>query len=154
MVANYDVRRNGDSPDHYKRLGKGRNYTIPQTYSKISSYISGEVQRNCPIDRFRSTRTKKAEAESVIKMEVSRKQESLKVPFYELPLIANHGTIRTFQRRIYEIKGIVVKDVATGKLERLQNIYYEIRTVKNKKGRVVAKRKNPTDELIRVVKRN
>lgn len=73
-----------------------------------------------------------------------------RVPFYELPLIANDGSIRTFHKRIYKIKGIMAKDVVTGEVIRLSKIYYQIRTVKNKKGEVIAKRKNPIDELIRV----
>lgn len=73
-----------------------------------------------------------------------------RVPFYEIAHLANGGSIRTFHKRIYLIRGIMVQDAVTGEILKLSSIYYEIRTVKNKKGQVTARRKNPIDELKRV----
>lgn len=73
-----------------------------------------------------------------------------KVPYYEIPIIADKGTIRTFKKRIYSINGMIVKDIKTGNLYKISEIYYDIRTIKTRKGQVIAKRKNPNDELMRL----
>ncbi|WP_047980660.1 hypothetical protein [Ornithinibacillus contaminans] len=74
-----------------------------------------------------------------------------RVPFYELAIIANGGSVRTFGKKIYQIKGIMAKNIMTGEVQKLSSIYYEIRTVKDIKGQVVAKRKKPIEELKRVI---
>lgn len=59
-----------------------------------------------------------------------------------------NGTIRTFNKEIYQLRaGLVVKNLRTNKLSKLEEIYYDIRTVKDKYGQVVAKRKNPNQDL-------
>lgn len=73
-----------------------------------------------------------------------------RIPFYEIAHLANGGTLRTFRKKIYQIKGIMVQDSVTGEVLKLSSVYYEIRTVKNSKGQVIARRKNPIDELKRV----
>lgn len=75
-----------------------------------------------------------------------------RVSFYELPVIADGGTVKTFSRKIYRIRGLIVQDIQTNEVKKLSSIYYEIRTVQNKFKKVVAKRRNPTDELKRVYK--
>lgn len=58
------------------------------------------------------------------------------------------GTVKTFSRDIYEVKsGLLVRNVHTNKVYKLQDIFYDIRTVKDAKGNIVAKRKNPQREL-------
>lgn len=73
-----------------------------------------------------------------------------RIPYYELPLIADGGSVKTFDKKIFQVRGIVVRDTQTDQVCKLSTIYYQIRTVQNKRGQVIAKRKNPTDELIRV----
>lgn len=73
-----------------------------------------------------------------------------RVPFYELAVIADGGTARTFSKEIYQIRGVVARNIETGEVVKLSNLYYEIRTVMNRNRKVVAKRKNQSDELIRV----
>lgn len=75
-----------------------------------------------------------------------------RVSFYELPVIADGGTVKTFSRKIYRIRGLIAQDIQTNEVKKLSSIYYEIRTVQNKFKKVVAKRRNPTDELKRVYK--
>lgn len=82
--------------------------------------------------------------------DVSTKSVSPRVPYYELAVIADGGTVRTFSKEIYRIRGLVARNVKTNEVVKLSSIYYEIRTVQNKKKQVVAKRKNPEDELKRV----
>ncbi|NCU19069.1 hypothetical protein GW534_15565 [Bacillus sp. P1(2020)] len=45
---------------------------------------------------------------------------------------------------------MVARNIETGEVVKLSNLYYEIRTVMNRNRKVVAKRKNQSDELIRV----
>ncbi|WP_222594294.1 hypothetical protein [Halolactibacillus miurensis] len=68
----------------------------------------------------------------------------LRFDFLSLP----KGTVRTFSKDIYEVKsGLLVKDIHTNKVFRIQDIFYDIRTVKDANGNIVAKRKNPQREL-------
>ncbi|MEC1158687.1 hypothetical protein [Cytobacillus horneckiae] len=83
-------------------------------------------------------------------MEEFAVKNSKRVPFFEIPTIAEHGSLRTFTKKIYFIRGVFAKEKVSGDVTKLSDIYYEIRTVKDSKGTVIAKRKNPTDELIRV----
>lgn len=80
-------------------------------------------------------------------MSSALQKEMDRVPFYELPVIADGGTVKTFSRKIYRIRGLIAQDIQTNEVKKLSSIYYEIRTVQNKFKKVVAKRRNPTDEL-------
>ncbi|MCM3113588.1 hypothetical protein [Lederbergia lenta] len=60
----------------------------------------------------------------------------------------NQVTIRTFNKEIYILKsGLIVQNVETSQLRRIQEIYYDIRTVRTINGEIVAKRKNRNSEL-------
>lgn len=78
------------------------------------------------------------------------KEQNHRVSFYEVAVIADGGTVRTFNKSIYRIRGLIARNEETNEVVQLSKIYYEIRTVMNRKRQVVAKRKNPYDELIRV----
>ncbi|MGG0888903.1 hypothetical protein [Cytobacillus horneckiae] len=43
--------------------------------------------------------------------------------------------------------GLIVQNVETQKLRKIEEIYYEIRTVRSIEGKVIAKRKNMESEL-------
>lgn len=83
-------------------------------------------------------------------MSYAVKQSTSKIPFYEVAAIADGGDVRTFNGDIYYIRGVIAQHAKTKEVVKLSSIYYEIRTVKDKFRRVVAKRKNPNDELKRV----
>ncbi len=60
----------------------------------------------------------------------------------------NRVTIRTFSKDVYILKsGLVVQNVANNELCRLEDIYYDIRTVRTISGKIVAKRKNKYSDL-------
>jgi hypothetical protein len=60
-------------------------------------------------------------------------------------------TIRTFNKQIYEMSsGLLVKNKRTKQQCRIEEIFYDIRTVRSKKGIVLAKRKNKSSELYEV----
>lgn len=57
-------------------------------------------------------------------------------------------TIRTFSKDTYILKaGLIVQNVETKQLRRIEEIYYDIRTVRTIKGKIVAKRKNKYSDL-------
>lgn len=61
---------------------------------------------------------------------------------------SNRVTIRTFNKEVYILKsGLIVQNVETQKLRKIEEIYYEIRTVRSIEGKVIAKRKNKESEL-------
>lgn len=60
----------------------------------------------------------------------------------------NKATIRTFNKTVYDIKSaLLVQNTSTKELKRLNEIYYDIRTVRDSDGNIIAKRKNPNSEL-------
>lgn len=64
--------------------------------------------------------------------------------YYDISSQADN--IKTFEGRIYDVHGLWAVD-RTGVVEKLSNIYYQIRTVKDGQFRTIAKRKNPMNEL-------
>jgi hypothetical protein len=61
---------------------------------------------------------------------------------------SNRVTIRTFNKDVYILRpGLVVQNVETSEYKRIEEIYYDIRTVRTIKGTIVAKRKNRECEL-------
>jgi hypothetical protein len=63
----------------------------------------------------------------------------------------NRVTIRTFNKDIYILKsGLIVQNVKTNTLRRIEEIYYDIRTVRSITGKIVAKRKNKNSDLFMV----
>lgn len=63
---------------------------------------------------------------------------------YELPLQAN--SVKLFNGKVYEIQGFLGKEVKSGQIKKISEIYYQVRTA-TKDGTVCAKRKKPHDEL-------
>ncbi|GAF66465.1 hypothetical protein BTS2_3366 [Bacillus sp. TS-2] len=60
----------------------------------------------------------------------------------------NEVTIRTFNKDEFILySNLFVKNVKTNDFKRLEDIYYDIRTVRSISGKVVAKRKNHYSEL-------
>ncbi|MCK1995464.1 hypothetical protein MPH61_23360 [Peribacillus muralis] len=60
----------------------------------------------------------------------------------------NRVTIRTFNKDVYILKsGLIVQNVETNQVCRLEQIYYDIRTVRTITGKIVAKRKNRFSDL-------
>lgn len=60
----------------------------------------------------------------------------------------NRVTIRTFSKDIYILKsGLIVQNIENNQLRRIEEIYYDIRTVRTIKGTIIAKRKNRNSDL-------
>lgn len=62
--------------------------------------------------------------------------------------LKNQVTIRTFDKQIYILRsGLLVQNIETNQLRRIEEIYYDIRTVRSIQGNIVAKRKNKNSDL-------
>lgn len=65
----------------------------------------------------------------------------------------NRVTIRTFNKETYILRsGLIVQNIETNQLRRIEEIYYDIRTVRSIKGIIVAKRKNRNSDLYMIEK--
>lgn len=68
--------------------------------------------------------------------------------FQFLPWV-NRVTIRTFSKEEYILKtGLILLNAETGEMKKIHDIYYDIRTVRQIDGTIVAKRKNQNSELL------
>lgn len=60
----------------------------------------------------------------------------------------NQVTIRTFNKEIYILKsGLIVQNIENCQFRRIEEIYYDIRTVRTIKGTIIAKRRNRNSDL-------
>lgn len=70
---------------------------------------------------------------------------------FEFLKLSNVASIRTFSKDIYlVISGLLVKHKDTSEIKRIEEIYYDIRTVRDFKGNILAKRKQPNGELYKI----
>lgn len=84
----------------------------------------------------------------MILQNTKRKVDLPKMNRFHFINYSNRVTIRTFNKDIYILKSsLVVQNVETSKVCRLEEIYYDIRTVRSISGKVVAKRKNKQSDL-------
>ncbi|AKG05340.1 hypothetical protein AAV35_011500 [Salimicrobium jeotgali] len=67
-----------------------------------------------------------------------------RLAYYDIPSKADN--VKTFDGKVYNVRGFWVID-KNGVAEKLPNIYYRIRTVKDSHFKTIAKRKNPMSEL-------
>ncbi|MFC7061113.1 hypothetical protein [Halobacillus seohaensis] len=68
--------------------------------------------------------------------------------FYDISSKAD--SIKTFEGKRYDVHGLWAVD-RKGHVEKLANVYYRIRTVKDEHFRTIAKRRNPNSDLQQVV---
>ncbi|PHE52954.1 hypothetical protein [Bacillus pseudomycoides] len=62
-------------------------------------------------------------------------------------------SVKTFDGKVYQLKGAVAVENATGNIERVAEIYYRVRSVMDEKQKIIAKRRNQNDELTTVCQR-
>lgn len=72
-----------------------------------------------------------------------------RLAYYDISSSSAKG-LKTFEGKTYELKGALAVERETGKIERVAEIYYRVRSVVNEKGIIIAKRKTIEDELISV----
>lgn len=71
---------------------------------------------------------------------------------FDLKELPQADSVRTFDGKTYALHGFLGIEEGSGEAVHLTHLYYRIRTVV-RESRVLAKRKNPQDELIHVKKR-
>ncbi|NJP38973.1 hypothetical protein HCN83_15500 [Bacillus luteus] len=64
-----------------------------------------------------------------------------------MELSTSAAEVSTFDGQRYLIKGALAVNSNNGKIRRVPNIYYDIRNAVNHQKELIAKRKNPSDEL-------
>lgn len=74
-----------------------------------------------------------------------------RLSFIELATKAT--TVKTFDKRVYELKGLLAVDQEDGCVKDLADVYYRVRTALDSRNSVVAKRKNDNEELTQPNKR-
>ena len=65
---------------------------------------------------------------------------------YDLP---SASAVKTFEGKVYELKGFVGIEKDTGEIKHITDLYYRTKTVVSESS-VLAKRKKENDELVKV----
>lgn len=75
-----------------------------------------------------------------------------RLAFYDISS-SRAQSVKTFDGKVYQLKGAVAVEHTTGNIERVAEIYYRVRSVMDEKQKVIAKRRNQDDELTTVCQR-
>jgi hypothetical protein len=59
-------------------------------------------------------------------------------------------SVKTFENEIFDLKGALAVDQGSGKVEKLADVYYRVRTAIGDNQKIIAKRKTEFDELKQV----
>ncbi|KMY52552.1 hypothetical protein AC623_20670 [Bacillus sp. FJAT-27231] len=77
-------------------------------------------------------------------------KEEKRLSFYEISSLPAKS-LKTFDGKMYMLKGAIAVEPSTGEIERVADIYYRVRSVIDEERNVIAKRKNRDDELVEVI---
>ena len=69
-------------------------------------------------------------------------------------LLHRANSVKTFDNQIYELKGTLAVDKSNGDIQKVADVYYRVRTAKDKSKDVIAKRKHTEGELVSFRKKN
>lgn len=61
-------------------------------------------------------------------------------------------SVKTFDGKTYALKGAIAVESKTGEIKRVAEIYYRVRSVRDEKHNIIAKRKQEDGELVAVPK--
>ncbi|MFS0788852.1 hypothetical protein ABC345_21040 [Shouchella sp. 1P09AA] len=73
--------------------------------------------------------------------------EKLKRRVDHVELAYRAYSIRTFDNRFYVLKGTYAIDEENGDVTKVADLYYRVRSAQNRDHKLIAKRKNRSDEL-------
>ncbi|MGG3801901.1 hypothetical protein ABET39_22900 [Metabacillus fastidiosus] len=76
-------------------------------------------------------------------------EKGKRLPVYALSSSIGNS-VKTFDGKMYLLKGAIAVESNTGEIKRVADIYYRVRSIVDEKHNVVAKRKHEHDELKRV----
>ncbi|PEC64513.1 hypothetical protein [Bacillus toyonensis] len=72
-----------------------------------------------------------------------------RLTFYDIAASQAHS-LKTFDGKTYELKGTIAIENSTGSIEKVAQIYYQVRSVRDEHQNLIAKRKNKHAELVAV----
>ncbi|PFZ03377.1 hypothetical protein COL60_25820 [Bacillus pseudomycoides] len=72
-----------------------------------------------------------------------------RLTFYDLAA-SNAHSVKTFDGKTYDLKGAIAIENGTGSIEKVAQIYYQVRSVRDEHKNLIAKRKNKQAELVAV----
>ncbi|MDR4987081.1 hypothetical protein CN491_26015 [Bacillus cereus] len=72
-----------------------------------------------------------------------------RLTFYDIAASQAHS-IKTFDGKTYELKGSMAIESTTGNIEKVAQIYYQVRSVRDEHQNLIAKRKHKQAELVAV----
>ncbi|WP_283750619.1 hypothetical protein [Bacillus cereus] len=72
-----------------------------------------------------------------------------RLTFYDIAASQAHS-VKTFDGKTYELKGTIAIESTTGNIEKVAQIYYQVRSVRGEHQNLIAKRKHKQSELVAV----
>ncbi|MEK0224350.1 hypothetical protein EKA14_25010 [Bacillus mycoides] len=72
-----------------------------------------------------------------------------RLTFYDIAA-SQARSIKTFDGKTYELKGSMAIENTTGNIEKVAQIYYQVRSVRDEHQNLIAKRKHKQAELVAV----
>lgn len=72
-----------------------------------------------------------------------------RLTFYDIAASQAHS-VKTFDGKTYELKGAIAIENGTGSIEKVAQIYYRVRSVRDEHQNLIAKRKHKQAELVAV----
>ncbi|MGG0256425.1 hypothetical protein ABEY61_27860 [Bacillus toyonensis] len=70
-----------------------------------------------------------------------------RLTFYDIAALQARS-VKTFDGKTYDLKGTIAIESSTGSIEKVAQIYYQIRSVRGEHQNLIAKRKNKHAELV------
>ncbi|MCP1285216.1 hypothetical protein BW897_29390 [Bacillus cereus] len=77
-------------------------------------------------------------------------EKESRLTFYDVSCKAH--SVKTFDGKTYQLRGAVAIENKTGEIVKIAQVYYKVRSVVDKNNNLIAKRKNPEDELVAIRK--
>jgi hypothetical protein len=73
-----------------------------------------------------------------------------RLTFYDIAASQASHSVKTFDGKTYELKGAIAIENSTGSIEKVAQIYYQVRSVRDEHQNLIAKRKHKQAELVAV----
>ncbi|PDZ10836.1 hypothetical protein CON70_14770 [Bacillus pseudomycoides] len=70
-----------------------------------------------------------------------------RLTFYDIAA-SNAHSVKTFDGKTYHLKGAIAIENGTGNIEKVAQIYYQVRSVRDEHKNLIAKRKHKQAELV------
>lgn len=78
-------------------------------------------------------------------------EEKKRLSYFDIASSAAES-VKTFDGKTYSLKGALAVEKQTGEIKRVAEIYYRVRSVRDEKHNIIAKRKQEDGELVAIPK--